>query len=58
MPAWVIDTYGGNDVLRFTTNASFPVLNYPNEVVVRVHAAGLNPLDVSMRGDTRLFINE
>ncbi|KAG7272580.1 hypothetical protein CRUP_024369 [Coryphaenoides rupestris] len=46
MPAWVIDSYGGNDVLRFTPNAGFPVVNYPNEVVVRVHAAGLNPLDV------------
>ncbi|CAL8299313.1 unnamed protein product [Boreogadus saida] len=50
MPAWVIDTYGGNDVLRFTRNASFPILNYPNEVIVQVHAAGLNPIDVSMRG--------
>lgn len=50
MPAWVIDRYGGNDVLRFTKNASFPVLSYPNEVVVKVAAAGLNPMDVSMRG--------
>ncbi|XP_019940706.1 reticulon-4-interacting protein 1 homolog, mitochondrial [Paralichthys olivaceus] len=50
MPAWVIDKYGGNDVLRFTKNASFPVINYPNEVIVKVCAAGLNPLDVSMRG--------
>ncbi|XP_075963108.1 NAD(P)H oxidoreductase RTN4IP1, mitochondrial isoform X1 [Anarhichas minor] len=50
MPAWVIDKYGSNDVLRFTRNASFPVINYPNEVIVRVHSAGLNPLDVSMRG--------
>ncbi|XP_053700572.1 reticulon-4-interacting protein 1 homolog, mitochondrial [Synchiropus splendidus] len=50
MPAWVIDKYGSNDVLRFTKNASFPVLNYPNEVVVKVLAAGLNPIDVSMRG--------
>ncbi|XP_055720410.1 reticulon-4-interacting protein 1 homolog, mitochondrial isoform X2 [Salvelinus fontinalis] len=50
MPAWVIDRYGSNDVLRFTKNASFPIINYPNEVVVQVHAAGLNPIDVSMRG--------
>ncbi|XP_023250489.1 reticulon-4-interacting protein 1, mitochondrial [Seriola lalandi dorsalis] len=50
MPAWVIDKYGSNDVLRFTKNASFPVINYPNEVIVKVVAAGLNPLDVSMRG--------
>lgn len=51
MPAWAIDKYGSNDVLRFTKNASFPIINYPNEVIVKVFAAGLNPLDVSMRGE-------
>ncbi|XP_039993242.1 reticulon-4-interacting protein 1 homolog, mitochondrial isoform X2 [Xiphias gladius] len=50
MPAWVIDKYGRNDVLRFTKNASFPIISYPNEVIVKVFAAGLNPLDISMRG--------
>lgn len=51
MPAWVIDTYGDNDVLRFTKNANFPVILLPNEVIVKVFAAGLNPVDVSMRGE-------
>ncbi|KAM9842806.1 NAD(P)H oxidoreductase RTN4IP1, mitochondrial isoform 1-T1 [Aulostomus maculatus] len=50
MPAWVIDKYGSNDVLRFTNNASFPIIDYPNEVIVKVFAAGLNPIDISMRG--------
>ncbi|KAJ8333202.1 hypothetical protein SKAU_G00420980 [Synaphobranchus kaupii] len=50
MPAWVIDKYGGNEVLRFTKNASFPIIHYPNEVIVKVHAAALNPIDISMRG--------
>ncbi|XP_023138679.2 reticulon-4-interacting protein 1 homolog, mitochondrial [Amphiprion ocellaris] len=50
MPAWVIDKYGSNDVLRFTRNAAFPIIDYPNEVIVKVFAAGLNPLDVGMRG--------
>lgn len=50
MPAWVIDKYGKNDVLRFTKNAALPIIHYPNEVVVKVHAAGLNPIDISMRG--------
>lgn len=54
MPAWVIDKYGSNDVLRFTRNAGFPVINYPNEVIVKVLSAGLNPLDVSMRGERSL----
>ncbi|XP_041828831.1 reticulon-4-interacting protein 1 homolog, mitochondrial [Melanotaenia boesemani] len=50
MPAWVIDKYGNNDILRFTRNARFPIINYPNEVIVKVFAAGLNPFDVRMRG--------
>uniref|UniRef100_A0A6Q2XI91 NAD(P)H oxidoreductase RTN4IP1, mitochondrial n=2 Tax=Esox lucius TaxID=8010 RepID=A0A6Q2XI91_ESOLU len=50
MPAWVIDRYGSNSVLRYTKNAAFPIINYPNEVIIQVHAAGLNPIDVSMRG--------
>uniref|UniRef100_A0A8D0L5K1 Enoyl reductase (ER) domain-containing protein n=1 Tax=Sphenodon punctatus TaxID=8508 RepID=A0A8D0L5K1_SPHPU len=49
MPSWVIDRYGQNDVLRFTSNMSFPRINLPNEVIVKVHAAGLNPIDVNMR---------
>ncbi|XP_036449080.1 reticulon-4-interacting protein 1 homolog, mitochondrial [Colossoma macropomum] len=50
MQAWVIDKYGNNSVLRYTKNASFPIIHYPNEVIVKVHAAGLNPLDINMRG--------
>ncbi|XP_053314983.1 reticulon-4-interacting protein 1, mitochondrial [Spea bombifrons] len=49
MPAWVIDKYGGNDVLRFNENMLFPTINYPNEVIIKVHAASLNPIDVNMR---------
>lgn len=51
MPAWVIDRYGSNEVLRHTKNARFPIINYPNEVIVKVHAAGLNPIDVKIRGE-------
>ncbi|XP_051503239.1 reticulon-4-interacting protein 1 homolog, mitochondrial-like [Myxocyprinus asiaticus] len=50
MSAWVIDKYGKNDVLRFTKNAALPIIHYPNEVIVKVHAAGINPIDISMRG--------
>ncbi|XP_034051510.1 reticulon-4-interacting protein 1 homolog, mitochondrial [Thalassophryne amazonica] len=50
MPAWVINKYGNNEVLRFNKDVNFPVINYPNEVIVKVYAAGLNPLDVHMRG--------
>lgn len=57
MPAWVIDKYGSNDALRFTRNASFPIIHYPNEVIVRVFAAALNPIDVSMRGEWQVRLN-
>lgn len=53
MPAWVIDKYGSNEVLRFTKNASFPIINYPNELIIKVFAAGLNPIDVAMRGELK-----
>ncbi|XP_066469196.1 reticulon-4-interacting protein 1, mitochondrial [Tiliqua scincoides] len=49
MPSWVIDRYGKNDVLRFTNDMMFPIINFPNEVIIKVHAASLNPIDVNMR---------
>lgn len=49
MPAWVIDKYGKNEVLRFTQNMMIPIIHYPNEVIVKVHAASVNPIDVNMR---------
>ncbi|XP_064303597.1 reticulon-4-interacting protein 1, mitochondrial isoform X3 [Phalacrocorax carbo] len=49
MPSWVIDRYGRNDVLRFTREMVFPIIHFPNEVIIKVHAASLNPIDLSMR---------
>nr|XP_056712464.1 reticulon-4-interacting protein 1, mitochondrial [Euleptes europaea] len=49
MPSWVIDRYGKNDVLRFTNDMMLPIIHLPNEVIIKVHAASLNPIDVNMR---------
>ncbi|KAF4794622.1 Reticulon-4-interacting protein 1, mitochondrial [Turdus rufiventris] len=49
MPSWVIDRYGSNEVLRFTRDMMFPIIHFPNEVIIKVHAASLNPIDLSMR---------
>ncbi|XP_076408479.1 NAD(P)H oxidoreductase RTN4IP1, mitochondrial isoform X1 [Peromyscus maniculatus bairdii] len=49
MPAWVIDKYGKNEVLRFTQSMLLPIIHYPNEVIIKVHAASVNPIDVNMR---------
>lgn len=53
MSAWVIDQYGSNGVLRFTEEISLPVINVSSEVMIKVNAASLNPLDVAMRGTFR-----
>ncbi|XP_041660912.1 reticulon-4-interacting protein 1 homolog, mitochondrial-like [Cheilinus undulatus] len=50
MPAWVIDQYGTNEVLRYTEEHPIPSVSSSSEVMIKVHAASLNPLDVSMRG--------
>ncbi|XP_070589387.1 reticulon-4-interacting protein 1, mitochondrial [Erythrolamprus reginae] len=49
MPSWVIDRYGKNDVLRLISDMAFPAIRLPNEVIIKVHAASLNPIDVNMR---------
>ncbi|KAM7367794.1 hypothetical protein PAMP_014069 [Pampus punctatissimus] len=49
MSAWVIDQYGTNGVLRCTEEITVPAITSPSEVMIKVHAASLNPLDISMR---------
>ncbi|XP_061603099.1 reticulon-4-interacting protein 1 homolog, mitochondrial-like [Cololabis saira] len=48
--AWLIDQYGTNGVLRYTEEFTLPTINSASEVMIRVSAASLNPLDLSMRG--------
>ncbi|KAK7906626.1 hypothetical protein WMY93_015238 [Mugilogobius chulae] len=50
MSAWVIDQYGTNAVLRYTEDVPTPAVSRPTDVLLKVHAASLNPLDLSMRG--------
>ncbi|XP_076612234.1 NAD(P)H oxidoreductase RTN4IP1, mitochondrial-like [Chaetodon auriga] len=50
MSAWVIEQYGTNGVLKYTEDITVPGVKSPTEVMIKVHAASLNPLDVSMRG--------
>lgn len=50
MSAWVIDQYGTNAVLRYSEEITAPTVSSPTDVMVRVYAASLNPLDISMRG--------
>ena len=50
MSAWVIDQYGTNGLLRHTEEVTVPTISSASEVMIQVHAASLNPLDISMRG--------
>lgn len=50
MSAWVIDQYGSSGVLRHTEDISIPTINFAHEVMIKVSAASLNPLDLNMRG--------
>lgn len=48
MQAAQITDYGGRDVLKVTSEAPKPAAR-PGEVLVEVHAAGLNPFDYKVR---------
>nr|XP_040016382.1 reticulon-4-interacting protein 1 homolog, mitochondrial-like isoform X1 [Gasterosteus aculeatus aculeatus] len=50
MSAWVIDQYGTDGVLKYTEEMPVPSVGSTSEVLIRVHAASLNPLDISMKG--------
>lgn len=58
MEAWYINEYGSNDVLQFGSQP-LPSLRRPTDILVRVHAASVNPLDYRMRsgyGETLLNV--
>lgn len=48
MRGWQIHEYGDLDVLQCSHNIKVPTLKDPNEVLVQVHAASVNPIDVAM----------
>lgn len=53
MKGWQIKEFGPElDVLVFNENINQPIIKHPNEVIVRVFAASVNPIDsatISMR---------
>lgn len=48
MRGWQIHEYGNVDVLKYTHNINVPDVRSRNDVVVQVHAASVNPIDVAM----------
>ena len=58
MEAWYINEYGSNDVLELGRQP-LPCLRKPTDVLVRIHAASVNPIDYRMRrgyGETLLNV--
>lgn len=48
MEAWSINEYGSNNVLNLSRQP-LPKLRRPSDILVRVHAASVNPIDLRMR---------
>lgn len=59
MSGWELHSYGAHrEVLEFHNNLRFPKVKDPKELVVRVTAASLNPIDLAMTGKLTIFIQE
>ncbi|XP_052811847.1 reticulon-4-interacting protein 1 homolog, mitochondrial-like [Mya arenaria] len=59
MKAWQIHQYGGNEELVLSTEARVPEIKKPKEILIEIHAASVNPIDVVMRGGYgRTIINQ
>jgi len=50
MSAWQLHEYGGINQLKLSSTVPMPVVCRPHDVLVRVHAASVNPVDVLMAG--------
>lgn len=48
MKTWMVDRYGSPDLLQSSENMQIPIIKGPMDVLVKVHAASINPLDVKM----------
>lgn len=59
MKAWQIYQYGGNEELTLSTSAKIPEIKNPKDILIEIHAASVNPIDVNMRdGYGRTIINQ
>lgn len=52
MRGWQIHAYGDTDELQFNDKIRIPAIKSPQEVLVKVEAASVNPIDVAMTSTT------
>ena len=50
MSAWQIHQYGGPEQLKLYNTVEIPTVQRPWDVLVKVHAASINPIDGMMLG--------
>ena len=50
MSAWQISKYGSVEDLYLSADTPTPAIRRPDEVLIEVHAASVNPIDVMMMG--------
>ena len=50
MSAWHLHEYGSIDQLKLSNSVPLPIISRPHDVLVRVQAASVNPVDVMMVG--------
>lgn len=55
MNGWQIHEYGGTELLQFNDSIKIPIVNSPTDVLVKVSATSVNPIDVAMMGTMKRF---
>lgn len=50
MSCWQVFDYGGPEKLKLSHTIHVPALTEPREMLIRVHAASVNPIDTKMIG--------
>ena len=58
MSSWQIHAYGDLSELQYSPQMRIPHITQPNQVLVKVDAASVNPIDVAMIGTFRVYFFE
>jgi NADPH:quinone reductase-like Zn-dependent oxidoreductase len=50
MQAWLIYYYGDNQQFTFSDSVQMPIIFSPKDVLIKVSASSINPIDIRRRG--------
>ena len=57
MSSWQIEQYGNIGELQLTSTKKLPTIRLPDEVLIEVHAASVNPIDTLMMGMSFVYVS-